>query len=34
VVGVQWHPEAMHDAHPEHLRPFTTLVAHAAAYRE
>jgi putative glutamine amidotransferase len=34
VVGVQWHPEAMFEAHAEHLRPFTELVAQAIAYRE
>jgi hypothetical protein len=31
---VQWHPEVMFEAHAEHLRPFTALVAEAAAYRE
>jgi putative glutamine amidotransferase len=34
VVGVQWHPEVMFEAHQEHLRPFTALVSQAAAYRE
>ncbi len=34
VLGVQWHPEMMYDAHPEHLRPFARLVAEAVAYRE
>jgi putative glutamine amidotransferase len=32
VVGVQWHPELMFERHPEHLRPFTHLVAAAAAH--
>lgn len=26
VLGVQWHPEMMFRAHPEHLRPFAALV--------
>lgn len=26
VLGVQWHPEMMFEAHPEHLRPFRALV--------
>lgn len=34
VLGVQWHPEMMYAAHPEHLRPFARLVREAAAYRE
>lgn len=34
VLGVQWHPEKMFDAHPEHLRPFARLVAEAIAYKE
>lgn len=34
VVGVQWHPEVMFTAHPEHLRPFAGLVSAAIAYRE
>jgi putative glutamine amidotransferase len=34
VVGVQWHPEVMFEAHPEHLRPFAGLVGAAVAYRE
>jgi putative glutamine amidotransferase len=33
VIGVQWHPEVMYEAHAEHLRPFAGLVAAAAAYR-
>lgn len=33
VLGVQWHPEMMYAAHPEHLRPFARLVGEAAAYR-
>lgn len=33
VVGVQWHPEVMFEAHAEHLRPFAGLAAAAAAYR-
>ena len=34
VVGLQWHPEVMFEAHPEHLRPFVALVGAAVAYRE
>jgi putative glutamine amidotransferase len=35
VLGVQWHPEMMFRAHPEHLKPFTALVRHAGtAVRE
>jgi putative glutamine amidotransferase len=26
IVGLQWHPEMMWQAHPEHLRPFTSLI--------
>ena len=26
VLGVQWHPEMMYAAHPEHLKPFAALV--------
>jgi putative glutamine amidotransferase len=33
VVGAQWHPEVMFEAHSEHLRPFAGLVAAAVAYR-
>lgn len=31
VFGVQWHPEMMFEAHPEHLRPFIQLTQAAAA---
>ncbi|MDI3339047.1 MAG: gamma-glutamyl-gamma-aminobutyrate hydrolase family protein [Sphaerobacter sp.] len=31
VLGLQWHPELMFRAHPEHLRPFQALVAAARA---
>jgi putative glutamine amidotransferase len=30
VLGVQWHPEMMFEAHAEHLKPFIALVEHAA----
>jgi putative glutamine amidotransferase len=30
ILGVQWHPEMMFRAHPEHLQPFTALVAEAS----
>ena len=30
ILGVQWHPEMMFRDHPEHLKPFSALVAHAA----
>lgn len=33
ILGVQWHPEMMFRAHPEHLRPFEGLVHQAAARR-
>lgn len=33
VLGVQWHPEMMFEAHPEHLAPFKQLVEAAAARR-
>lgn len=33
VLGVQWHPEMMFEAHPEHLAPFKELVETAAARR-
>jgi putative glutamine amidotransferase len=33
VLGVQWHPEMMFEANPEHLRPFTELIAAATARR-
>ena len=33
VLGVQWHPEMMFEAHSEHLAPFKQLVAAAAARR-
>lgn len=31
VFAVQWHPEMMFEAHPEHLRPFIRLTQAAAA---
>lgn len=34
VLGVQWHPEMMFRAHPEHLKPFEALVSEAARKRE
>jgi len=34
ILGVQWHPEMMFRAHPEHLKPFSALVAQAAQNRE
>jgi putative glutamine amidotransferase len=33
VLGVQWHPEMMFRAHPEHLKPFAALVEHASRSR-
>ncbi|MCM8749194.1 gamma-glutamyl-gamma-aminobutyrate hydrolase family protein [Thermomicrobiaceae bacterium CFH 74404] len=33
VLGVQWHPEMMFEAHPEHLKPFRALVEAAEARR-
>jgi len=30
ILGVQWHPEMMFRAHPEHLKPFSALIAEAA----
>jgi len=33
VLGVQWHPELMFRRHTEQMRPFTSLVEAAAAYR-
>ena len=33
VVGVQWHPEALAEAHPEQLAPFRALVSEAARSR-
>jgi len=33
VLGLQWHPELMFQAHPEHLRPFQALVAAASVAR-
>jgi putative glutamine amidotransferase len=30
ILGVQWHPEMMFRAHPEHLRPFSALVEQAS----
>lgn len=32
VLGVQWHPEMMYTAHPEHASPFARLVAEALTY--
>jgi putative glutamine amidotransferase len=34
ILGVQWHPEMMFRAHPEHLKPFEALVAEAARARQ
>jgi len=34
MLGVQWHPEMMFKAHPEHLKPFVGLVKAATAYHE
>lgn len=34
MLGVQWHPEMMFKAHPEHLKPFVGLVKAAASYHE
>lgn len=34
MVGMQWHPELMFRTHPEHLRPFVSLVEAARAHRE
>lgn len=34
VLGVQWHPEMMFLAHPEHLRPFQALIAAASGARQ
>ncbi len=33
ILGVQWHPEMMFRAHPEHLKPFQALVAQASDRR-
>lgn len=33
ILGVQWHPEMMFRDHPEHLKPFSALVAVAAEPR-
>lgn len=30
ILGVQWHPEMMFRAHPEHLKPFEALVHQAS----
>ncbi|CAN5529071.1 gamma-glutamyl-gamma-aminobutyrate hydrolase family protein [soil metagenome] len=32
VLGVQWHPEMMFQAHDEHLKPFTRLVENAVKH--
>lgn len=34
ILGVQWHPEMMFRAHPEHLKPFSALVRQAANRKE
>jgi putative glutamine amidotransferase len=34
VLGVQWHPEMMFEAHPEHLKPFKGLVQAAIERHE
>lgn len=34
ILGVQWHPEMMFREHPEHLKPFKSLVEQAAAKRQ
>lgn len=34
ILGVQWHPEMMFRAHPEHLKPFAALVGEAARRKE
>jgi putative glutamine amidotransferase len=34
MLGVQWHPEMMFRAHPEHLKPFTALVAEASKRKD
>ncbi len=33
ILGVQWHPEMMFREHPEHLKPFRSLVEQAASKR-
>lgn len=33
ILGVQWHPEMMFQAHPEHLKPFQALVRRAREKR-
>ena len=33
ILGVQWHPEMMFREHPEHLKPFRSLVDEAATRR-
>jgi putative glutamine amidotransferase len=33
ILGVQWHPEMMFRAHPEHLKPFSALVDQADVRR-
>jgi putative glutamine amidotransferase len=34
MLGVQWHPEMMFRAHPEHLKPFAALVGEAAKRKD
>lgn len=34
ILGVQWHPEMMFRVHPEHLKPFSALVSHAAQKKD
>ena len=34
VLGVQWHPEMMFRAHPEHLKPFEALVGEASKRKQ
>lgn len=34
ILGVQWHPEMMFRAHPEHLKPFQALVEQATQRKD
>jgi putative glutamine amidotransferase len=34
ILGLQWHPEMMFRAHPEHLQPFQALITEAARRKE
>jgi putative glutamine amidotransferase len=34
MLGVQWHPEMMFRAHPEHLKPFAALVGEASKRKD